>query len=665
MSKNTKILVGAVAALAVIAGLMVMFLLGMFRSAEDGDGGQTAGGSVSGTINYMVRSALPDDAVVRLSIVNAATRKPLSNLSLRNVGQVPIAFEIPYNPAAVEDNQIYLVDATIEEGNGTPLFVTRQNYPVITQGNPTRGVAVMVEPADGEPAPTPEPGKAFIAINVPSQGAVVDISVPVEVSGRGAGLPEGNVVVQALDRDGNVLAQQATIVDAPDAGTGGEGPWAVQLTINTEPGMAGKIRAFSQSPADNSLVAEAVVEVSLGRTEAKPVFVRIDEPLPGAVLNIDRPVRVRGIGGGLPEGNVVVQALDREGNVLAQQPTTIKTNVVGGEGPWEVELTGSIAPGTPGQIRAFSPSPADNSVLAESRVDVTYGQPVENVPPVAVVEGPSEAFVGDTVTFQGGKSRPGSSPIVVYSWNFGNTRSSNDTPDISASTVYDKPGRYEVALTVRDQNGLENTATMQITIKENEPDAVPPTAVINVPNQIEVGQPVIFDGTASTPGNGGDIVRYDWDFGDGVKASGPTAEHVYGGAGTFNVTLFVTDGAGQSGSSAINVNVSEGQLPPPGGDLEGVNWTLSGTPDGVSITVLFENGTVTGSAGCNSYNGNYTASAPSITVGALTTGKQMCEDSLMAAEQAYLQALQGATSYEVSGNTLTITWGGGVLTYTN
>jgi hypothetical protein len=82
------------------------------------------------------------------------------------------------------------------------------------------------------------------------------------------------------------------------------------LNINTEPGMAGRIRAFSPSPADNSVVAEAVVEVSLGQTEAVPVFVEITRPAQNDVLDISRSVTVEGVGSGLPENNVVVQAID-------------------------------------------------------------------------------------------------------------------------------------------------------------------------------------------------------------------------------------------------------------------------------------------------------------------------------------------------------------------
>jgi hypothetical protein len=49
------------------------------------------------------------------------------------------------------------------------------------------------------PVPTSGPGQAMIAINEPDQGQVVDIDQPVTVQGWGEGLPEGNVVVEALD----------------------------------------------------------------------------------------------------------------------------------------------------------------------------------------------------------------------------------------------------------------------------------------------------------------------------------------------------------------------------------------------------------------------------------------------------------------------------------
>jgi heat shock protein HslJ len=90
----------------------------------------------------------------------------------------------------------------------------------------------------------------YIQIEQPSPDAELDASKPITVSGLGAGLFEGNVVVQALDANGNELALTPTIIDSPDAGIGGEGPWHVVLNILVDAITSGKIIAFSPSPKD-------------------------------------------------------------------------------------------------------------------------------------------------------------------------------------------------------------------------------------------------------------------------------------------------------------------------------------------------------------------------------------------------------------------------------
>jgi heat shock protein HslJ len=76
----------------------------------------------------------------------------------------------------------------------------------------------------------------------------------------------------------------------------------------------------------------------------------------------------------LPEGNVVVQALDASGNVLAEQPTTLQGSNVGsgGEGTWSVQLTVGAPPDTVGQIVAFSPSPLTGMDVARTEIQVTF-----------------------------------------------------------------------------------------------------------------------------------------------------------------------------------------------------------------------------------------------------------------------------------------------------
>ena len=232
-----------------------------------------------------------------------------------------------------------------------------------------------------QPEPTSQPPQAavFISITEPVQNARVDISTPVTVTGMGGGLFEGNVVVQALDAAGNLLAQQPTTISAPDAGLGGAGPWSVQLNIIVAPGTAGLIYAFSTSPESGETVAEAWVDVVFGQAEFIQPYLTLTDPQNGATLPLDTPFGVSGMGAGLPEGNVVVQALDQSGNVIAEQPTIIKAPDagIGGEGPWSVTLTipsAQVAGGTLGQVVAFSNSPADGSTLASTSVNVTYGE---------------------------------------------------------------------------------------------------------------------------------------------------------------------------------------------------------------------------------------------------------------------------------------------------
>lgn len=60
------------------------------------------------------------------------------------------------------------------------------------------------------------------------------------------------------------------------------------------------------------------------------------------------------------------------------------------------------------------------------------------------------------------------------------------------------------------------------------------------------------DGGASTDPDG-TITAYSWSFGDGTTAAGSTASHTYTAAGTYTVTLTVTDNSGATGSATTSV----------------------------------------------------------------------------------------------------------------
>jgi chitodextrinase len=74
-------------------------------------------------------------------------------------------------------------------------------------------------------------------------------------------------------------------------------------------------------------------------------------------------------------------------------------------------------------------------------------------------------------------------------------------------------------------------------------------------------QAVLFDAcndptrAACAPANN-PIATYSWNFGDGRSSSGRTTSHAYDEAGTYIVTLRVTDQLGRSGSTTQSVTVS-------------------------------------------------------------------------------------------------------------
>lgn len=71
-----------------------------------------------------------------------------------------------------------------------------------------------------------------------------------------------------------------------------------------------------------------------------------------------------------------------------------------------------------------------------------------------------------------------------------------------------------------------------------------------------VGTACTFDATSSSDADGS-LVSYAWSFGDGTSASGGTAQHhIFAEAGTYPVTLTVTDDDGASASTVVDVEVS-------------------------------------------------------------------------------------------------------------
>lgn len=82
----------------------------------------------------------------------------------------------------------------------------------------------------------------------------------------------------------------------------------------------------------------------------------------------------------------------------------------------------------------------------------------------------------------------------------------------------------------------------------------PPMAHAGPDQRVIVGELAQLDGSGSSDPDG-TIASYIWDFGDGASADGVTASHVYISAGTFTVTLTVTDSNGSTATDTAIVTV--------------------------------------------------------------------------------------------------------------
>lgn len=125
---------------------------------QGGGGGpiQTQDNVVSGTVTYLQRRALPETAVLTVSLLDVsradAPSIPIAQQRIETVGkQVPFTFDMAYDRTKIQERNRYAVRAEIRDGERL-LFTTETNYPVITQGNP-RSVEITVVPVGGAGRP--------------------------------------------------------------------------------------------------------------------------------------------------------------------------------------------------------------------------------------------------------------------------------------------------------------------------------------------------------------------------------------------------------------------------------------------------------------------------------------------------------------------------------
>ena len=134
---------------------------------------------------------------------------------------------------------------------------------------------------------------------------------------------------------------------------------------------------------------------------------------------------------------------------------------------------------------------------------------------------------------------------VIYQWNFGDGSTSNAA---DPTHQYAVPGTYFVSLFI-----LTNGGCVDVYLTSVDVDGVDAAFALS-PNPACILSQVYF---TSTSVYSGPTASYLWNFGDGGTAATANASHSYAAAGTYPVTLAVTNSVGCSDVATGTVTIED------------------------------------------------------------------------------------------------------------
>ena len=176
---------------------------------------------------------------------------------------------------------------------------------------------------------------------------------------------------------------------------------------------------------------------------------------------------------------------------------------------------------------------------------------------------------GEILQFYGNESWDEDGVIVNYTWNFGDGKYNYTA---NPKHIFTENGEYNVTLTVRDNNGLEDSYVLNIFVNK------PPIASVVISNiSVMLGESITFDASDSYDLDG-EIDFYYWNFDDGRTSNQMIKEHTYSDSGIFNVSLKLIDNLNDISTTYYLIEVIN--------SLPEVNFTIN--PETGNTLTMFE-----------------------------------------------------------------------------
>ncbi|MBU0706161.1 PKD domain-containing protein [Patescibacteria group bacterium] len=196
---------------------------------------------------------------------------------------------------------------------------------------------------------------------------------------------------------------------------------------------------------------------------------------------------------------------------------------------------------------------------ATSSVEIE-AQAISSVPEAAISSTPAfsagQPLTGTLpfkVEFDASGSQDADNDIVQYEWDFDGD-GIVDQEGKKVSHTFETAGTYTVGLTVEDSEDQKSTASMQVLVQEPGVLAV----ITATPEEGTAPLTVKFDGSSSSVYQG-NIVSYEWDFGDASPKTitGAIVSHKYTSVGSYTAKLKVLTNNNESASTSKIIYVRE------------------------------------------------------------------------------------------------------------
>ncbi|MBU4263616.1 MAG: tandem-95 repeat protein [Proteobacteria bacterium] len=264
----------------------------------------------------------------------------------------------------------------------------------------------------------------------------------------------------------------------------------------------------------------------------------------------------------------------------------------------KTETTASIKGLTLGKTYYFAATAYDSETFeSDYSTEVVWTAQISNNPPVAT-NGSLETTQGNSAGGTLSATDPDGDSLTYSITSNGSLGSAVITNAATGEFVYlpntNALGADSFTFQASDGNYESNLATVSVMIDE-KPANLPPVAVIQYQVPADSPYTAELSGMSSSDPDG-EIVSYQWNFGDGTIASGPSFNHTYSVIGQYTVSLIVTDNSGAVSQDVASITIIGDieNMPPVAAFVATVSpdnsaqWIFDGTgsddPDGEIVT---------------------------------------------------------------------------------